>query len=221
MLEGLNPGASEVTATFGGYTARLMVTVTDELKVVLEPASVVLTLKPASVTPTPKPAPSEDTTPDGTTPAPEGSKPDGAGDPAGEDPSTEGSTETIPPTEPTTPPTGGDGGETPPEPTPPTYEPSDPVTVKLELVDKNGKVLTVTSWEAECADADKDVAEVTVDDKKNTITVKGLKQGETQISITATYTLNSKEYTATTLLPVTVKEPEPSDTATTARNGRR
>ena len=42
----------------------------------------------------------------------------------------------------------------------------------------------------------------------NTITVTGVTAGETQISITATYKLNGKEYTTTKLLPVTVKEPD-------------
>ena len=133
-LEGLHSGASEVTATFGDYTARLMVTVTDKLTVVLEPASVELTLNP---------------------------------------------------------------------PTPPTGGPSKSATVTPTLVDKNGKVLTVTSWEAVSAKTDVATCEVKTN---NTITVTGLKQDETRISITATYKLNGKEYTPTTLLPVTVKE---------------
>lgn len=133
-LEGLHSGASEVTATFDDYTARLMVTVTDKLTVVLEPASVELTLNP---------------------------------------------------------------------PTPPTGGPSKSATVTPTLVDKNGKVLTVTSWEAVSANTDVATCEVKTN---NTITVTGLKQDETRISITATYKLNGKEYTPTTLLPVTVKE---------------
>ena len=155
-LEGLHSGASEVTATFGGYTARLMVTVTADLKVVLKSDlesdlvknnRVELTLK-TPVTP-------------------------------------------------------------PPDPAAPTYEPSEPVTVTLKLFDERDNEIKADeptlTWEA--VSANTDVAEVTVDDKKNTITVKGLKKGETQISITATYTLNGKEYTAKGSLSVTVTPP--------------
>ena len=191
-LEGLHSGASEVTATYGGYTARLMVTVTDKLTVVLEHPlvennRVELTLNP------PKPPTGVTTTPSeggaGTTTPSEG----------GEGTTTPGGT-------------GGAGTTTPPEggETTPAYKPSDPVTVTLKLLDKNEKVLTVTSWEAKCDDAK--VAEVTVDSKKNTITVKGLKKGETRIDIVATYELNSKTYTATTSLDVTVNEPKPPTT---------
>ena len=186
-LTGEGIGATEVIAKYNGYTARLMVAVRAELTVDLKSDlesdlvknnRVELTLNPP--------------------------KPGGTGDPAGEDPSTEG------PPEPT-PPTSGEGGETPPpEPAPPAYEPSDPVTVTLKLVDKNGKEITAgkptLTWEA--FSKDPAVATCEVDSKKNTITVTGLKEGETRISITATYTLNGKPYTAATLLRVTVTQPE-------------
>ena len=198
-LVGLNPGASEVTATFGSYTARLMVTVTDDLNVVLESAlvennQVKLTLK----------------TPSGGT--------GGTGDPAGEDPSTEGPAETTP----TTSGEGGgtpEGGETTPDPAPPAYEPSEPATVTLKLLDKRGNEIkadkSTLTWEAVSANTEMATCEV----KTNTITVTGLKKGETQISITATYKLNGKDYTATTSLVVTVKEPDPQPTPTPPETG--
>lgn len=198
-LVGLNPGASEVTATFGSYTARLMVTVTDDLNVVLESAlvennQVKLTLK----------------TPSGGT--------GGTGDPAGEDPSTEGPAETTP----TTSGEGGgtpEGGETTPDPAPPAYEPSEPATVTLKLLDKRGNEIkadkSTLTWEAVSANTEVATCEV----KTNTITVTGLKKGETQISITATYKLNGKDYTATTSLVVTVKEPDPQPTPTPPETG--
>ena len=164
-LEGLKPGASEVTATYGGYTARLMVTVTAELQVDLQ-----VDLQPIDhITLTLK--------------APE-------------------------------------GGETTPEPA---YGPSDPVTVTPKLVDTRKNEIKADeptlTWEA--FSKDPAVATVTKQPTDGKITVTGVTAGETQISITATYTLNGRDYKATTLLPVTVKKPEPSDTATTARNGRR
>ena len=203
-LTGVEIGATEVIAEYNGYTARLMVTVTAELKVQrIDPITLTLKTSEGGET-TPEPAPlmgSEGTTTPGET------TPDGAGGTGG-----------------TTP----EGGETTPEPapppestTPPAYAPSDPFTVTPKLVDKNGKVLTVTSWDVEWAD--KDVAEVTVDNKNNTITVTGLKKGETRISITATYKpngkLNGKEYTATTSLDVTVKEPDTQPTPTPPAGG--
>ena len=178
-LTGSKTGATEVIAKYGDYTARLMVAVTADLKVVLESDlvkdnQVKLTLKPAPVTPTPKPAPSEDTTPDGTTPAPKDTKPE--------------------------------GGETTPEPA---YGPSDPVAVTPKLVDKRKNEIKADKptliWEAFSADKDVATCEVKTN---NTITVTGVTAGETQISITATYKLNGKEYTTTKLLPVTVKEPD-------------
>lgn len=164
-LEGLKPGASEVTATYGGYTARLMVTVTAELQVDLQ-----VDLQPIDhITLTLK--------------APE-------------------------------------GGETTPEPA---YGPSDPVAVTPKLVDTRKNEIKADeptlTWEA--FSKDPAVATVTKQPTDGKITVTGVTAGETQISITATYTLNGRDYKATTLLPVTVKKPEPSDTATTARNGRR
>ena len=197
-LEGLHSGASEVTATYGGYTARLMVTVTADLRVVLKSElvknnRVELTLNP------PKP-PTE-----GTITPSEG----GAGNPAGEDPSAEGPTEPAPPTGGTTPApedTTPEGGETTPtEPAPPTYEPSEPATVTLKLFDTRDNEIKADkptlTWEAECEDPK--VAKVTIN-ADNTITVTGLEKGEARIGIMATY----KEYTAKGSLSVTVKEPD-------------
>ena len=68
-LTGVEIGATEVIAEYNGYTARLMVAVTAELKVVMDPASVKLTLKPTPVvTPTPGGEGSE-TTPEPAPPA--------------------------------------------------------------------------------------------------------------------------------------------------------
>ena len=122
-LTGVGTGAAEVTAEYGGYTARLMVTVTADLKVGLEKDSVELNVGNAA-------------------------------------------------------------------------------TVPLTAVDKKGNpctaVWTVTS-------DDPTVAEVTgpVDGK---ITVKGVAAGETPLRITATCTVGGKDYTATAILPVSVKE---------------
>ena len=53
-LTGVEIGATEVIAEYNGYTARLMVAVTDDLTVVLPTEPITLTLKPAPVvTPTP------------------------------------------------------------------------------------------------------------------------------------------------------------------------
>ena len=121
-LEGWNPGASEVTATYGDYTARLMVTVTADLKVDLEKDSVKLNV----------------------------------------------------------------GNEE---------------TVQLTAVDKKGNPCTAV-WTV--ISDDPAVAEVTkpTGDK---ITVKGVAAGETQLRITATCKVGDKDYTATAILPVSVK----------------
>lgn len=202
-LEGLKPGASEVTAKYGDYTARLMVTVTADLKVVLKSDLESDLVKNNRVELTLK-------TPSGGT--------GGTGDPAGEDPSTEGPAETTP----TTSGEGGgtpEGGETTPDPAPPAYEPSEPATVTLKLLDKRGNEIkadkSTLTWEAVSANTEVATCEV----KTNTITVTGLKKGETQISITATYKLNGKDYTATTSLVVTVKEPDPQPTPTPPETG--
>ena len=123
-LEGLNPGATEVTATYGDYTARLMVTVTADLKVNLEPESVEL-------------------------------------------------------------------------------KPEETKAVQIKAVDKNNKpytaVWTVTSDNTA-------VAEVTEQPTDGRITVKGVAAGETQLRIKATCKVGGKDYTATAILPVSVKE---------------
>ena len=122
-LKGEGTGATEVIAKYGDYTARLMVTVTADLKVNLEPESVELTA---------------------------------------------GSTDTV----------------------------------QLTAVDKKGNpctaVWTVTSDNQE-------VAEVTEQPTDGRITVTGVTAGETLLRITATCTVGGKDYTATAILPVTVK----------------
>lgn len=122
-LKGEGTGATEVIAKYGDYTARLMVTVTADLKVNLEPESVELTA---------------------------------------------GSTDTV----------------------------------QLTAVDKKGNpctaVWTVTSDNQE-------VAEVTEQPTDGRITVTGVTAGETLLRITATCTVGGKNYTATAILPVSVK----------------
>ena len=147
-LEGLHSGASEVTATFGGYTARLMVTVTDVLRVDLQPASVELTLNP---------------------------------------------------------------------PTPPTGGPSKSATITPTLVDKNENVISADrsalTWFIKDAEIVKEIVkwETNTDgslklNDDGSFTLTGIKPGTAELPVTATYKLNGKEYTPTTLLPVTVKE---------------
>ena len=124
MLKGEGTGAAEVTAKYGDYTARLMVTVTADLKVNLGAESVELTAGNAE-------------------------------------------------------------------------------TVQIKAVDKKDKEPTATTWTV--ISDDPAVAEVTgpTDGK---ITVTGVAPGETQLRITATCTVGGKDYTATAILPVTVKE---------------
>ena len=151
-LEGLHSGASEVTATYGDYTARLMVTVTDELKV--QPlAPITLTLK-APVTP-------------------------------------------------------------PPDPAAPTYEPSEPATVTPTLVDKNGKVIAADKDALKWFIGEGDLVEWKANadgslklNDDGSFTLTGIKPGTAELPVTATYTLNGMEYTAATLLRVTVTQPE-------------
>ena len=122
-LKGVGTGAAEVTADYGGYTARLMVTVTADLKVKLEKESIEL-------------------------------KPEG--------------TETI----------------------------------WLKAVDKKNKEPTAT-WTVTSDNTE--VATVTEQPTDGRITVTGVATGETQLRITATCTVGGKNYTATAILPVTVK----------------
>lgn len=123
MLKGEGIGAAEVIAKYGDYTARLMVTVTADLKVKLEKESIEL-------------------------------KPEG--------------TETI----------------------------------WLKAVDKKDKEPTATTWTV--ISDDPAVAEV-IEPVGDEITVKGVTAGETLLRITATCTVGGKNYTATAILPVTVK----------------
>ena len=122
-LEGLNPGAAEVTAKYGDYTARLMVTVTADLKVKLDTESVELNV---------------------------------------------GNTDTIP----------------------------------LTAVDKKGNPCTAV-WKV--TSDDPAVAEVT-EPAGGQITVTGVATGETELRIKATCKVGVKDYTATAILPVSVKE---------------
>lgn len=122
-LKGVGTGAAEVTAKYGDYTARLMVTVTADLKVKLEKESIEL-------------------------------KPEG--------------TETI----------------------------------WLKAVDKKDQMCTAT-WTV--TSDDPAVAEV-IEPVGDEITVTGVTAGETQLRITATCKVGGKAYTATAILPVSVKE---------------
>ena len=123
ILTGVGTGAAEVTAKYGDYTARLMVTVTADLKVDLKPESVELNV--------------------------------------GKD-----------------------------------------ETVQLKAVDKKNQAHTAT-WTV--TSDDPAVAEV-IEPVGDEITVKGVTAGETQLRITATCTVGGKNYTATAILPVSVKE---------------
>ena len=122
-LKGEGTGATEVIAKYGDYTARLMVTVTADLKVKLEKESVDLNA---------------------------------------------GSTDTI----------------------------------RLTVVDKNGKEPPTATWTV--TSGDPAVAEV-IEPVGNEITVTGVAPGETQLRIKATCTVGGKDYTATAILPVSVK----------------
>lgn len=123
-LKGEGTGAAEVIAKYGDYTARLMVTVTADLKVNLGAESVELTAGNAE-------------------------------------------------------------------------------TVQIKAVDKKDKEPTATTWTV--ISDDPAVAEVT-EPVGDEITVKGVTAGETQLRITATCTVGGKNYTATAILPVSVKE---------------
>lgn len=122
ILTGVGTGAAEVTAKYGDYTARLMVTVTADLKVDLKKESVDLNV--------------------------------------GKD-----------------------------------------ETVQLKAVDKKNQAHTAT-WTV--TSDDPAVAEV-IEPVGDEITVKGVTAGETLLRITATCTVGGKNYTATAILPVTVK----------------
>mgnify|MGYP000430844732 FL=1 len=121
-LTGVGTGATEVTADYGGYTARLMVTVTADLKVDLEPESVELNV----------------------------------------------------------------GNEK---------------AVQIKAVDKKNQAHTAT-WTV--TSDNQEVAAVT-EPADGQIKVTGVTAGETQLRITATCTVGGKNYTATAILPVTVK----------------
>ena len=124
-LKGKGTGATEVIAKYGDYTARLMVTVTADLKVNLGAESVELNV----------------------------------------------------------------GNEK---------------TVQIKAVDKNGKEPPTATWTV--TSDDPAVAEVTEQPTDGQITVKGVAAGETQLRIKATCTVGGKNYTATAILPVSVKE---------------
>lgn len=123
MLKGEGTGAAEVTAKYGDYTARLMVTVTADLKVDLKKESVDLNV---------------------------------------------GKNETV----------------------------------QIKAVDKKDKEPTATTWTV--ISDDPAVAEVT-GPAGGLITVTGVAPGETQLRIKATCKVGGKDYTATAILPVTVK----------------
>lgn len=212
-LTGVKTGATEVTAEYNGYTARLMVTVTDVLTVQrLDP--ITLTLKAPDTQPT-EPTPPTGGSEGGGTPegGAGGTTPGGAGDPAGEDPSTEGPAET-------TPPTSGEGGETTPEPpAPPTYGPSEPATVTLKLVGRKGNPINAGKSNTKWVIDDSEIVEwetnadgtVKVNDD-GSFTLTGIKPGTAELSVTATYTLDGKKYKAKGSLSVTVNEPKPPTT---------
>lgn len=122
-LTGVGTGAAEVTAKYGDYTARLMVTVTADLKVDLKKDSVDLNV--------------------------------------GKD-----------------------------------------ETVQLKAVDKKDQAHPAT-WTV--TSDNQEVAAVTEQPTDGRITVTGVTAGETQLRITATCTVGGKDYTATAILPVTVK----------------
>ena len=161
-LTGSETGATEVIAEYNGYTARLMVTVTDELKVVLDPASVKLTLKPAPVV---------------------------------------------------TPPPSGEGGETMPEPAPPAYLPSDEFEVKFAIKDKNGNTITAdpSALRLDIKDSEFVTWEPNQDEsvkiENGAFKLRGVREGKTDLEISATYKLNNRDYTAKTHLPVTILPP--------------
>ena len=122
-LKGEGTGATEVIAKYGDYTARLMVTVTADLKVNLGAESVEL-------------------------------------------------------------------------------KPEDTANVQLTAVDKKNQAHTAT-WTVTSGNTD--VATVIEQPTDGKITVTGVAPGETLLRITATCTVGGKNYTATAILPVTVK----------------
>lgn len=122
-LKGEGTGATEVIAKYGDYTARLMVTVTTDLKVNLGAESVEL-------------------------------------------------------------------------------KPEDTANVQLTAVDKKNQAHTAT-WTVTSGNTD--VATVIEQPTDGKITVTGVAPGETLLRITATCTVGGKNYTATAILPVTVK----------------
>lgn len=129
-LKGEGTGATEVIAKYGDYTARLMVTVTADLKVNLGAESVEL-------------------------------------------------------------------------------KPEDTANVQLTAVDKKNQAHTAT-WTVTSGNTD--VATVIEQPTDGKITVTGVAPGETLLRITATCTVGGKNYTATAILPVTVKGDDTSIT---------
>lgn len=75
-------------------------------------------------------------------------------------------------------------------------------TVQIKAIDKKDKEPTATTWTV--ASDNTEVATVT-DPADGKITVKGVAAGETQLRITATCKVGGKDYTATAILPVSVK----------------
>ena len=82
-------------------------------------------------------------------------------------------------------------------------------TVLLTAVDKKNQAHPAT-WTV--TSDDPTVAEVSEQPTDGQITVKGVVPGETQLRITATCTVGGKDYTATAILPVTVKGDDTSIT---------
>ena len=161
-LTGVEIGATEVIAEYNGYTARLMVTVTDELKVVLPTEPITLTLKPTTGTTTPE----------------------------------------------------GAGGETPPA-----YLPSDEFEVKFAIKDKNDNTIMAdpSALRLDIKDSEFVTWELNSDEsvkiENGAFKLRGVREGKTDLEISATYKLNDRDYTAKTHLPVTIlPPPTPSET---------
>ena len=74
--------------------------------------------------------------------------------------------------------------------------------IQLKAVDKKGKLCTAV-WKV--TSDNQEVATVTEQPADGKITVTGVATGETELRITATCTVGGKNYTATAILPVTVK----------------
>ena len=81
-------------------------------------------------------------------------------------------------------------------------KPEDTANVQLTAVDKKNQAHTAT-WTVTSGNTD--VATVIEQPTDGKITVTGVAPGETLLRITATCTVGGKNYTATAILPVTVK----------------